>query len=169
MFVATKKTFYSFTTSFLCKIENMDTCILIKWTELKFNALHLSLVWPFALTPLRSQGHSWAAPAGVLNAACQTERALGSAAMSLPASPNPLKLTPSKNSREVEGKTIWNPESLTPGSMSSSQRVDLETQDSLLTSLFLSGLQCELTFRIILFCYSTWGEMGIKAEQFHLG
>lgn len=75
--------------------------------------------------------------------------------------PSPLKLTPSKNSREVEGKTMWNPESLTPGSTSSSQRVESEMQDSLLISLFLSGLQCELTCGIILFNYSPWGTMGI--------
>lgn len=148
------------------KPKTWAQCIQIKWTELKFNALHLSLVWPFALTPLRSQGHSWAAPAGVLNAACQTERALGSAAMSLPASPTLWNSPTAKNSREVEGKTIWNPESLTPGSTSSSQRVDSEMQDSLLISLFLSGLQCELTFRIILYNYSARGAMGIKVQHF---
>ncbi|KAK1894597.1 Alpha/beta hydrolase domain containing protein 17C, partial [Dissostichus eleginoides] len=46
-----------------------------------------------------------------------------------------------KQQRSGRGKTIANPESLTPGSTRSSQRVESEVQDSELIPLFLSGLQ----------------------------
>lgn len=57
-------------------------------------------------------------------------------ALSLPVS---CKLTPSKNSKVVGGKLIW--ESVNPGSAGSSRKVESKVQDGSLMPLFLSRLE----------------------------
>ncbi|KAK5886711.1 hypothetical protein CesoFtcFv8_017716 [Champsocephalus esox] len=66
-----------------------------------------------------------------------------------------------KQQRSGRGKTIPNPESLTPGSTRSSQRVESEVQDSELIPLFLSGLQCELACSFII----TVHEVGLQEKR----
>lgn len=85
--------------------------------RLCLNSSHISThVCPFALTPPRAPGRSWAAPTGVLSVTCQTKRAAEFSELcwdqewrAFPCLPGPPELTPSKNSRVGGGKNDMKP------------------------------------------------------------